>query len=196
MRDDFLKMQHMQITFTIQEGRLMEGVIIPVLEHRNTLISVSEVPPDVLHSDGLYTQNHNLKLGVYTADCASICISDSMGVAVVHVGWRGLCTDLLEKTLRLFSKEHGDVFVGPHRFELEFQEDANYEQLLGVFGKELFEYRGGKIFFQFKKALASRLPEHAIFDSRDTEHDMSLPSYRRDKTKDIRLITVVQSTHL
>ena len=47
------------------------------------------------------------------------------------------------------------------------------------------------MYFNFKKALLSIMPENVvILDERNTFEDLSLPSYRRDKTKD-RLLTVI-----
>ena len=49
---------------------------------------------------------------------------------------------------------------------------------------------GERIIFEFKKAVFSLLPENTIFDPRNTFEDLTLPSYRRDKTKE-RFVTTV-----
>ncbi|MBX5482986.1 MAG: peptidoglycan editing factor PgeF [Myxococcaceae bacterium] len=53
-----------------------------------------EVPPPLGEADGVWTRTAGLAVGVKTADCVPILISDAAGrcVAAVHSGWRG--TDL------------------------------------------------------------------------------------------------------
>jgi len=65
-----------------------------------------------------------------------------------------------------------------------------FEQIKQKFGERFIEVKNGKLFFNFKDAIASLLSMQTVFDARNTETDHSLPSYRRDKTKE-RLVTIV-----
>src|SRR5262245_50833031 len=51
--------------------------------------------------DGLVTNQPGLWLGVRTADCAPIILVDSIhrAVAVVHAGWRGAVSSILERAV-------------------------------------------------------------------------------------------------
>ena len=82
-----------------------------------------EPPPQ---ADALYTTEPDIVLGVLTADCLPVLFSavDGSEIAVAHAGWRGLCTGVLEATLRNFSTAPAQVqcwlgpAIGPCHFEV------------------------------------------------------------------------------
>ena len=185
--------QHIRIFEAVQEARLMNGVVIPKLVHGDTCMYITEAPQEELVCDALVTNNLHLKLGVYTGDCAAVCFGNAHMLAVIHVGWRGLCTNLLEKVSAYFKDAPFDIYVGPHYHTLEFQKDFAYDQIVQSIGADYFERKGEKIFFKFTEALKASIPAHAYFDERDTEFSLNLPSYRRTGEKLQRLITVVES---
>lgn len=168
-----------------------DGLIMPRLVHENSLFFVKTGNEDLTGYDGVLTENTNLKLGITTADCAPVCFADSTKIGIVHAGWRGLCLGILEKMLAKFNSDEVEVFVGPLLFSFEIQKDACFNAITAKFGEKFFTYEKGKIIFHFREAVASCLPEGAIFDERNTGTVITLPSYRRDKTN-TRIVTVVQ----
>ena len=58
------------------------------------------------------------------------------------------------------------------------------------FGERFIEQKKEKLMFNFKDAIASLMTPQAVYDSRDTATDLSLPSYRRGDVE--RLITTVR----
>ena len=64
-----------------------------------------------------------------------------------------------------------------------------FEIIFKKFGEQFFDFKNHKdkknekIFFNFKQALASLLPENTDFDPRSTFEDENLASHRRDKNK-------------
>ena len=185
-----LNLKKMQIDFFVSKGRTKEGVFIPTLCHGDTLVQMVDGTEDISACDALSTERRDFKLGITTADCACLCLSDGTTITAVHVGWRGLCLGLIQKALSMYNSSDVEIFVGPHLRTFEIQKDACYEQILDALGDEFFTYENGKILFQFKDAITSLLPEHAVFDERNTETDLTIPSNRRDGTTE-RLITVV-----
>ncbi len=184
-------MEKMEIDFFISEDRHREGVVIPTLCHGDTIVEIKTGREDVSACDALISSNKNLLLGITTADCASICFGNETKIGIAHVGWRGLCLNLIEKVLTEFNTAHLEIFVGPHLRIFEIQKDACYETIKAKFGERFFTHTDGKIYFHFKDAITSLLPSTTSFDDRNTGHDFTLPSWRRDKTR-ARLITVVQ----
>ncbi|MBI2603404.1 MAG: polyphenol oxidase family protein [Deltaproteobacteria bacterium] len=72
--------------------------------------------PEKSEADGLYTSQANVVVGVETADCLPILLSDGQQAMALHAGWRGLTAGILAKGLELFDlrqAEHIHVVLGP-----------------------------------------------------------------------------------
>lgn len=165
-------------------------VILPGQVHGDKIVEIISGNEDVSNCDALITKNRNFSLGVRTADCAPICFSDGEKIGVAHIGWRGLCLPLIENMLKNFNSETLEIFVGPFNDYFEIKKDDCFEKIQEKFKNQFFFEGGEKITFLFKDAIMSLLPKHIKFDERNTYQDMTLPSFRRDNTKD-RLVTVV-----
>lgn len=179
---------HIELLLPLKQVR--EGVVLAHPTHDSNVVSIQSEHENLEDCDALVTENHDLSLGVRTADCAAICLSDGKKIGIVHVGWRGLCLGLTEKILAHFDAETLDIYVAPFLHSFEIRKDFCYEQIARKFGERYFEEKSGKILFNFKAAISSVLPPHTVYDIRDTGTDTSFPSHRRDGTKD-RFVTVV-----
>ena len=145
----------------------------------NNIFFLEQIENELVNIDGLITKNRDLVLGIKTSDCAAVCLADDEKIGILHVGWRGLINNIFEKALSNFNKENLTVYVSPFLHEFEIQRDFCFDDLSSKFGEKFFEEKEGKLFFLFKSALESILPEHAFWDSRNTKEDFSLPSNRR-----------------
>ncbi|ETB63671.1 TPA: hypothetical protein DIC38_03255 [Candidatus Nomurabacteria bacterium] len=167
-----------------------KDVVTPNLIHSDNILEVKDGKEKMDNLDGIFTSNKEIKIGIKTADCAPVCYFDGEKIGIAHIGWPGLCTELNKKMLSNFNTKNLKIFIGPfiHRFEIK--KDFCFDKLKGDFSM-FMDYEGDKIFFNFKDALLSQFKSlNVIIDGRDTFMDLSLPSYRRDKTKD-RLLTVI-----
>jgi len=167
-----------------------EKVITPVQTHGSNVIEIITGDENLNDCDALITSNKEFKLGVKTADCAPICICDGQKIGIIHIGWRGLVNDLYEKVSSLFNQENLEVYVGPFLHSFEIQKDYCYDVIIKKFGDKFIEESSDGISFDLYGAIKSILPKNAIFDERDTKDDLTLPSNRRDGTKD-RLLTII-----
>ena len=188
-----MTLEKMHVRFFVSEERVHDGIVIPRLCHRERIVTVETGTEDLSNCDGVLTENRDLTLGITTADCLPICFSDGKKIGVIHAGWRGLCLGIVERALASFDPATVEIFVGPHLHSFEIQKDFCYDAIVAKFGERFLSEKEGKIIFHFKDASASVLPSHTVFDPRNTIEDLSLPSYRRDKTTQ-RLITVVSFT--
>ena len=179
----------MSIELFLPSQEVRKNVIIPKLTHGSNIVTVALGNENLEDCDALITENRAVSLGIKTADCAPICFSDGIKIGIAHVGWPGLCFGLIEKMLSRFDTAALSVHVGPFLHSFEIKKDFCYEKLSQKFLKYI-EQRPDRLVFHFKDAIRSLLPPGAIFDSRNTRKDTSLPSYRRDKTKE-RFTTVV-----
>lgn len=191
--DGYDFMGKMKVTIFKSEECVPEGVMLPEQVHGNRVAILEADQRNFEDCDALISSDQNLMFGVKTADCAPICFADGSRVGVAHVGWRGLCLGLAQKMLLYFDKASLEIFVGPHLHTFEVKKDNCYTEIEKVFGTNFFTGEDGKIFFQFKEALLSCLPEGVVFDQRSTGAEFGLPSHRLNGTKE-RIITVVQFT--
>jgi|ERR1035437_2752065 copper oxidase (laccase) domain-containing protein len=167
-----------------------KGVILPGQIHGDNIVEIITGEEDIHNCDALITKDKKFSLGIRTADCAAVCFSDGEKIGIAHIGWRGLCLGLIEKMLKEFNQENLHVFVGPFVHSFEIKKDFCFNKIQEKFGEKYFTKDKDKITFLFKDAIMSLLPQNTGFDSRNTFEDISLSSFRRDKTKE-RLVTVV-----
>ena len=180
----------MEVVVYKNSKEVPDDVIIPKLCHGDKIIEIISGDENIEDCDALITKNKNIRLGIKTADCASICFSDGEKIGIAHIGWRGLCLSLIEKMVLNFKIENLEVSVSPFMHSFEIKMDFCFDIIKEKFGEKFFIENEGKITFLFKDAIISLLPVNASFDSRNTFEDISLPSFRRDKTVE-RLVTVV-----
>ena len=166
------------------------AAIFPEQIRSNNIIEVITGNEKLENCDALITKNKTFSLGIKTADCAIICLTDGEKIGIAHVGWRGLCLSLTEKMLLKFNRDKLHVFVGPFMHSFEIQKDFCFDKTQEKFGDKFFTENQGKITFLFKDAIMSLLPKDTEFDPRNTFLDLSLPSFRRDGTGE-RLATVI-----
>jgi len=104
-----------------------------ILDNRKTLIKYFNLPSEPrylnqIHSDkclrffslecegdALYSNKKNEVCAILTADCLPIFITDSLGqeVAVIHAGWKGLLSGVIEETLKAFESKNLVAHFGP-----------------------------------------------------------------------------------
>jgi YfiH family protein len=81
--------------------------------HINVAITTTEsVVPD---ADASYTRQQDIVLAVMVADCLPVllCAEDGQEVAVVHAGWRGLASGIIERAVKEFETDRLIAWLGP-----------------------------------------------------------------------------------
>jgi len=68
-------------------------------------------------TDGMFTKSKDCALAVKTADCIPLALSSEDGseIALLHVGWKGLCGGIIENFLTKYSVERKkyNAWIGP-----------------------------------------------------------------------------------
>ena len=126
-----------------------EKVITPIQTHSSNFVEIVTGKEDMNNCDALITSNKEFKLGVKTADCVSICIGDSDMIGIIHIGWRGLCNGLYEKTILSFNRKNLEIFVGPFLHSFQIQKDYCYNAIIKKFGNKFIKNSEKGIFFDF-----------------------------------------------
>ncbi len=82
--------------------------------HGSEVHVVREAPDprsEQVHCDALVTRERGVLIGVKTADCVPILLSDARtgACAAVHAGWRGTLAEIIKRTLDALREESGTV---------------------------------------------------------------------------------------
>jgi copper oxidase (laccase) domain-containing protein len=182
-KESFIILNKVEICIFENQGQadsLKNNLITPKKQiNGNNIIQIKNEKEELFGVDGLLTEDRSISLGIRTSDCAAICFSDGKKIGVIHVGWRGIVNGIIYKALDFFDKENLVIYVSPFLHSFEIKRDFCYQNVNNVIGDKFFEEKKDKIYFNFKDALESILPDHTIWDDRNTKDDLSLPSYRR-----------------
>ena len=165
-------------TFSPNE-KIPDGVIFPRQTHSTRVVEVFGCGDDLKNTDGIYTRNPSLLLGVKTADCAPIALIEDGRFGILHAGWRGLVNGIIENMLSHFNRP--EIYVGPFLFDFVIQMDNCYHAIKRRFGTTFFIERDSEIFFDFLGAISEIIPS-ASFNHRNTFSDKNLASWRRDRS--------------
>ena len=87
--------------------------------HSNKVFFIDKLNDQTLDGDGIISNRKDLILGVLTADCAPIVISGKKYFGIIHAGWKGAFSGIIENAINFFIKKgecKEDIFVdvGPH----------------------------------------------------------------------------------
>ena len=164
-----------------------------------TIFSHSTLP--INETDSLFSSTSNIALGVLTADCLPIALSKNDGseFAMLHAGWKGLLSGVIESTLTSFTKGCSDVsaWIGPSisqknyevgndLYESFIDKDDGSESNFIVKGNDkwLFSLHGEA------KRILGKYDINVDVSSECTFESESLFSYRRDQTEN-RILSII-----
>ena len=163
------------------------------------IFSQSSLPID--ETDSLVSSTSNLALGVLTADCLPIALSkkDGSEFAMLHAGWKGLLSGVIESTLTSFTKGCSDVsaWIGPSISQKNYEVGNDlYESFVNKddesesnfkdkgYDKWLFSLHGEA------KRILGKYNINVDLSSVCTFESESLFSYRRDHTEN-RILSII-----
>ena len=146
--------------------------------------------------DGLITNEQNIMLGIFTADCMPVLMvsKDKSVKAAVHAGWKGLAAGILQNALKAFKEKFGveaeniSAYIGPHIGECCYEVG---DELRKFFAEEINKGR-----LNLSKAAVRILEKEGVKEIYASglcsfcRQDLFF-SYRKDKTEK-RMITVVK----
>ena len=94
--------------------------------HSNKVFFIDKLNNKTLNGDGIISNRRDLILGVLTADCAPIVILGKKYFGIIHAGWKGAFSGIIENAINLFFKKgefEKDIFVdvGPHLKKNSFE---------------------------------------------------------------------------
>ena len=146
--------------------------------------------------DGLITNDKDVILCIFTADCMPVFLAsrDYSVVAMVHAGWRGLAGGIIESATIRFLEDFGispqDIFayIGPHISKCCYQ--------VGNELKKAFNRPAEEEFFSLSQEAQSQMKKIGIkrifVNTHCTCHEYEMfYSYRREPT-DKRMMSLIK----
>lgn len=81
-------------------------------------------------ADGMVAIDDQIVMAVSVADCAAVAVSGERGRALLHCGWRGLTTDMVERAVEIV--DGCDAVIGPCIGACCFEVGPDVAERLGV----------------------------------------------------------------
>tara|TARA_B100001121_G_scaffold282345_1_gene275657 strand:- start:268 stop:957 length:690 start_codon:yes stop_codon:yes gene_type:complete len=104
--------------------------------HSNKVIFINDdYKNEIYKADAMVSSRKDIILGILTADCAPIVVLSKKNFGIIHAGWKGLISGIIENTFNEFVKrgeglENLKVFVGPHLKTKSFEIKNDFVDLL------------------------------------------------------------------
>ena len=138
-------------------------------------------------ADALLTHAKGIGLAVMVADCIPLLLSNSTSVAAVHVGRKGLMSEVAMaaiQAMRAIDPSEITAIVGPSICGrcYEVSQDV-FEEVSGKFPLSASRTREGGFALDLSRALTAQLRASGVLvidEGRCTVEDENLYSYRRD----------------
>lgn len=129
-------------------GIAPERMVFPRQTHSANVAVIEDVPAGELDDvDAVVTRLGGVLLGVNTADCVPLLLSDAESgvIAACHCGWRGVVAGIAAKTLQVMVDLGADIenvsgVIGPHICARCFEVG---EEVAGLFDPEVVIRRPG-----------------------------------------------------
>lgn len=90
----------------------LKEIFLPNQKHTNIILNYDEdltSPSDAVYTDKPYTP-----IGVLTADCIPLVLFNDNELSVIHAGWRGLLSGIVESAYEKFKDKFNiSAFIGP-----------------------------------------------------------------------------------
>ena len=154
------------------------------------------------NTDALFTKSNKVSLAIMSADCLPVAITNTEGteIALLHAGWKGLSSGIIQETLKIFNTENKELksWLAPCISQMKYEVGIDvYEAFMNVDEESVknFQQVDSKKWLFDLKAEAARVLKNLnvqVFQSNYctyTDKDMFY-SYRRNKT-DKRVLTLL-----
>ena len=160
------------------DDEIYDALVLPQQTHSANIVEIVTGDENVSECDGVWSRGSKFLLGVKTADCAPIVFRAADRFGIIHCGWRGLRSGIIENMLQHFGNE-SEIDIGPLYPQFEIRRDFAYESLSQRFGEQFFLHSKDTIIFDFLAAIQSILPQ-ARWCGINTYQNLKYASWRRE----------------
>ncbi|MEM8929924.1 MAG: peptidoglycan editing factor PgeF [Acidobacteriota bacterium] len=119
-------------------------------------------------ADALVSDRTDLGLGVVTADCVPVLLTDGRQIAAVHAGWRGVVAKVVDATVDRFDSAPTVAWIGPAiSGEVYEVGDEVADQVVAVSAPEVAHLGPrGRAHVDLRRAVALQLAARGVDDVR------------------------------
>ena len=157
-------------------------------------------------ADGLITDEKDLTLLIFFADCVPILIADKKTkvISAVHSGWRGtkdnITTRAIEKFINEYKSDINDLIfaIGPAIGVCHFEVNEEiYTELTGLYGNDCGKIENKKYYLDLKQAVKNQITsceiteENIAVSEECTYCNENLYSFRREAEKSGRMSAAI-----
>jgi len=135
-----------------------EKIFLPTQKHTNIVVQYSLLPKE---ADGVFTDRKGLPLGVLTADCMPIVLFDGKILSILHAGWRGLFSGIIQNGLKNHTVKNTKAFIFPSIKECCYQVDKSFISNLNISDRFL-EKREDGIYLSLQKVAKDILVKEGV----------------------------------
>ena len=134
---DQKKLVKQNIKIALKNIKLNEKFLkLPNQTHSNKVVIINKYNlKEKIIADGLITQDHNINLGILTADCCPIFIydKDETFICCLHSGWKGTYKNIIKNALSKIDKIQPDkkkikAAIGPCLNKKNFEVKNNFKK--------------------------------------------------------------------
>ncbi|MDR3049922.1 MAG: peptidoglycan editing factor PgeF [Elusimicrobiota bacterium] len=195
--DGDMKIQENRRRFLISCQINPQTLVLAKQIHSNIvkIVSKSDGGYCIENCDGFITDDKNMRLGIFTADCMPIliCSKNQKIKAAIHSGWKGLSAGIIENAVNIFDKTFNInpqdlcAYIGAHIQSCCYEVGSEFEK---IFQTPLID---GKL--NLSKIAQGKMQKLGIqtieISPYCAMHDKDLFfSYRRDKSAE-RMLTII-----
>ena len=132
-------------------------------------------------ADGFVTDRDDLVLGILTADCFPVVLATESAAALLHCGWRGAASELIDNARGLLGEVPRAAWIGPGICPRCYEVDAAvWDRFDSVDRQAIRPGRDGHGFLDIAALIERRLEgvDSVLRDGRCTFEDANLYSHR------------------
>ena len=154
----------------------------------------------IANTDALFSSSTNLALAVFSADCLPIalCKTDGSEFAVIHDGWKGLVSGVVETSISSFTNSSNlSAWIGPSISKQNYEVGKDlYDAFMAKDKNSILNFSkrdSYKFLFNLQGEAERILKKYKInVQTSDicTYNSSSLYSYRKEETEN-RIVTII-----
>lgn len=177
----------------------LRNIYMPHQEHTDIIIDIEE-DLSKQTADAVFTQRHDIMIGVKTADCVPVLLfdPDKEVIGAIHAGWRGTAQGILTKSIAHMRVRYGSAAgnilaaIGPCIMGCCYEVDMDVvDHVKEATGEgDYYTINGGKAMLDLSGAnrlqcIAAGVPHYNISTAGQCTHCVpeKYNSFRRDGTK-------------
>lgn len=185
LRDNFLISQNLNPSYLVLANQI-HSANVKIVEKYNCGKFID-------NCDGLITSDKSITLGIFTADCVPLLMTNGITKAAIHAGWSGIYLGIIENSVETLNNKFSinskdiEVYIGPYIHSCCYEVSRDFENIFNV------KLKNNKL--DLSEIVFNKLKNLGIVNVFDINRCTCCQnnyffSYRRDKTSE-RILSLI-----